>query len=752
MLWGVLPMPVRAKWTGYIRYMLPYLLVLMLPLIILLSVIYRQAMDTLRVEIMKSSANNLIRVREELDRQFHGFQSISFQISMMPDMHPFRFLEDPLRGVNAKTVLGNYRVVSRDIFDLLYYVRPDDFMFSADTSVHVSRMGNTVFSYGSLDREVIMRDLNERIRWTIYPVDTVSLGGAHSERLLTYFFPISATRSTMHAATHSSVYGALCFYVLESYLDGLARSIAPLHDSALLMYDRNGQLLYVSGTEFGQFALTADRPELAEGVPRLWSLMGEDVFATSVTSSETGIRLVSLVRAKIMFDELNRLETLMMVCIIAIVLIGGSLIYWFVHRNYAPLSRLLDRVSVFYQPSRPGREIQWLQDALDYLTDQNRDLMGRVQKGDHSEAADVLLRLMRGEFMSEEAFGHDSARAGLVFHGTLYGAAVILGPSGAVHAVLAEFTERCAAGRLHLYVLYHTDFDKCVLLFSQDGGSYAALMRTFHELSSRLAAVCDTPATIGLGRYYRTPLDIPDAYADACAALDYRFVTGLGGVISHSDTLPSQYVASPYPHRLLERFRIALRQRNAEQAGLALEEVLAFLKNGSPPLLTARGLCFEVMLLVSAATQPGSDPPNLSMETFSSFETVDELIGFMRLYCQQITQSDTGDRFVQEMTEFIGQNACRMDFSIDAAAARSGMSVSRFSHQFKTCFGCNFIDYVTRVKIERAQEMMLRNDLPLADIAAAIGYASLSSFIRRFKQITGTTPGEFMRHHRERTM
>jgi AraC-like DNA-binding protein len=157
----------------------------------------------------------------------------------------------------------------------------------------------------------------------------------------------------------------------------------------------------------------------------------------------------------------------------------------------------------------------------------------------------------------------------------------------------------------------------------------------------------------------------------------------------------------------------------------------------------ARGLCFEVMQLVSSGT------PGPAFDAFASYETVDEMIDLLRLHCQRITEDGAGSGFVTEMTAFIEEHACRADFSIDTAAAHSGMSVSRFSHQFKACFGCNFIDYVTRVKIERAQEMMRQADLPLAEVASAIGYASLSSFIRRFKQITGTTPGEYIRRQKE---
>ena len=756
----------RQKYYGYIRYMMSYLLVLMLPVIILLSVIYSQTMSTLRSEIMKNSANNLNRAREELDSQFNEFKAISFQISMMQEMRPFRFLEDPLRGVQAKTVLGKYKVVSQSIYDMLFYVRSDDYMFSTNTSIHLSRMGDSVFAYAGIDKDTLLIDIAGRNQWAIYPMDKVTLSGGNEERLLTYIFPLAATRSTTHSATYSSVYGSLCFFVAEGYFNELSNNIAPAYDSALLLFDEGGRLLYATDTAIGAAVLAAELPDLEDGMPKPWKLANEDVFVTMVASNATGIRLVSLVLANQMFDQLNRLETLLFLCVAVILILGGTLIYWFVHTNYSPLNRLLERVGAFSQPAKQRRDINALYDAFEYLEEQNQDLLNRMQNDSGTKLTDVLTCLLRNEYVSEDEFFKQSGAVGLSFLGSIYGAIVIMGPGSQFQPFLADYIERNESTRFHLYALYHIDIDNCVLLFAQADSGSAAIKRRIMEMHASLAAVCESPVTIGIGRYYHSPLDIPDAYSDACAALDYRFVTGTGGVISHSDTLPSLYSSFNYPHDQLARFQMALRQKDGGQACIILDEILAALKNSSPALLTARGLCFQIIQIAAVATGGGAgagggggtgsgagggsdggpaivEPPiDISA---SACETVDDLFDFMRGYCRKLVPAGGADaKMLADVMDYIKQNACLMSFSIEIAAARYNMSVSRFSHFFKTRCGCNFIDYVTRVKIEQAKLLMVNADTPLAEIAAAIGYASLSSFIRRFKQVTGITPGEYM--------
>ena len=53
------------------------------------------------------------------------------------------------------------------------------------------------------------------------------------------------------------------------------------------------------------------------------------------------------------------------------------------------------------------------------------------------------------------------------------------------------------------------------------------------------------------------------------------------------------------------------------------------------------------------------------------------------------------------------------------------------------------IDYVTDLRIRRAQQMLSETDLSISEIVDQIGYYSISSFIKRFRQYTGMTPGEF---------
>jgi AraC-like DNA-binding protein len=81
-------------------------------------------------------------------------------------------------------------------------------------------------------------------------------------------------------------------------------------------------------------------------------------------------------------------------------------------------------------------------------------------------------------------------------------------------------------------------------------------------------------------------------------------------------------------------------------------------------------------------------------------------------------------------------------------AAVAGLSVHHFAREFKQSAGVTPHRYLTQKRVERAQEMLARTDLSLAEIAYATGFSDQGHLTRHFRQTLGTTPGAFRRSQR----
>ena len=80
------------------------------------------------------------------------------------------------------------------------------------------------------------------------------------------------------------------------------------------------------------------------------------------------------------------------------------------------------------------------------------------------------------------------------------------------------------------------------------------------------------------------------------------------------------------------------------------------------------------------------------------------------------------------------------NWSLDLLASEVGMSRAGFAKRFKTLSEYSMFDYLTKLRLQRACELLADTELPLYEIANRVGYESDLAFTRTFKKKLGLTP------------
>ena len=81
--------------------------------------------------------------------------------------------------------------------------------------------------------------------------------------------------------------------------------------------------------------------------------------------------------------------------------------------------------------------------------------------------------------------------------------------------------------------------------------------------------------------------------------------------------------------------------------------------------------------------------------------------------------------------------------SLSSVAKAAGISPGHLSEKFRQITGINFVDYVGRIRVERACARLANGDRRISEIAFDVGFQSLSQFNRVFKKIRGKSPTEY---------
>jgi AraC-like DNA-binding protein len=134
-------------------------------------------------------------------------------------------------------------------------------------------------------------------------------------------------------------------------------------------------------------------------------------------------------------------------------------------------------------------------------------------------------------------------------------------------------------------------------------------------------------------------------------------------------------------------------------------------------------------------------PPDRSM-TGGDLHTRPRPIDISRLPPAPQAQGGLSPGAMRRVREFV---EVHLGESIDLSmlAGVAGLSVHHFARQFKQSAGVAPHAYLTQKRIERAQEMLVQTDLPLAEIAFAVGFFDQGHLARHFRNRLGTTPREF---------
>jgi AraC-like DNA-binding protein len=85
------------------------------------------------------------------------------------------------------------------------------------------------------------------------------------------------------------------------------------------------------------------------------------------------------------------------------------------------------------------------------------------------------------------------------------------------------------------------------------------------------------------------------------------------------------------------------------------------------------------------------------------------------------------------------------DLGLSRVGRSAGMSRFHFCKRFKQATGVTFTAYVSRVRVEKAKGLLVNLNYRVSEIAADVGFQSVTHFNRIFKAVAGFSPTEFRR-------
>lgn len=108
-----------------------------------------------------------------------------------------------------------------------------------------------------------------------------------------------------------------------------------------------------------------------------------------------------------------------------------------------------------------------------------------------------------------------------------------------------------------------------------------------------------------------------------------------------------------------------------------------------------------------------------------------------------LTKSDTAAAQVSKAEKYIREHYGDPRLSLNMITEHLAISTSYFSAIFKSRTGATFVEYLTRVRMEKAQQILAFTDRRTYEAAEDVGFSDPHYFSVTFKRVTGMTPKEY---------
>lgn len=297
--------------------------------------------------------------------------------------------------------------------------------------------------------------------------------------------------------------------------------------------------------------------------------------------------------------------------------------------------------------------------------------------------------------------------------------------------------------------------DTFLVLACVPGGKEAAL-----ELAEKLreAVASSTPCTVtvGVGTTCADLAEVPLSYAAAQRAVRYGSFFGADQVVASSELERGDAESTFYPYELEARLAQSVRLGEAETARAVFRELwqrLSAATAGEAELARARALELATVL-TRAALEGGAESSVLSvlqrasLEELTAAPTAAAVEKWVRavldecLKAVEASQAALRSEVIGQAKRYINQHF-REPVSLEDVAREVHLSPFYLSRLFKEKEGVNFVDYLTRLRLEEAKQLLAQTNDTVAAIAEQVGYAEANYFSRIFRRHFGMSPSEY---------
>lgn len=737
-----------------------YIAILSIPLLIMTTIVFHNFLNVLEEEIENNLANSFRKTVEHLDFQIQQLQKISLQIQMNTVFRDVDIRNKPYSVMEIRDELKKYSVSSFADRILIYHY-DENCILSTDT---IYSLEDFIYIYASnSDNNFNILDFAnswETEKIIFFPENNLAPGDQKSMMYLDKI-PINSSEN----------YAIIIYVISESSLKNTLNPAIVNNDSYVFINDLS------SGNTIFSFSEDNDTDKLNEIISEIKGKNNPDsnrnktnigkFSILTIKLEDIDMEFIQVVPSNILEHKLNRIKIIYFVATLLIIVISGFAIALFLRINYKPIKTLKDNIisSLSSEDSIKENldEIEALEYAFFHYNKENEEL------GELAESyGDVFKQYLLDCFIMGQAREIDNIlvtcrNSGLNFDKDYY-CVIMMRVSKErydekIRYIIAKINPKYERMDIKFFIKSDISLKKIMVVLGNQDDSEAMCKRYITDVMDGFGNIFDENVRIGVGDYVDDIFDLHLSYQQALMVLDYNNTISNTSITNVSELSKLTEKEFEYPFELFEELETDIQYRDVIKIEDSIKELLLFIKLENISLHWAKNICinvvntiFKQMLLFDKNSSLLRKPYfqriyDTEISSYDDIECImDEIIHDLTNYIN-VGEGSYDLELLQKIAHYIQNNYMKPEFGLKSLADSIQMSPPYLSQYFKEKTNYTISEYVIKLRMRRAKHLLIGTDLSVSDLAFEVGYYSVSSFIRKFKEQEGITPGQYKKKY-----
>lgn len=751
-------------YTTYRKILLSYILIVILSVTLISGVLFQLFSKSSALEINRISQVMLSQTSYTSDVIYE--QTLSVANQLVSDNQIISAMYSDVKDYTVEYLVAQKLAYIKNVYPFIHSIG----VYNGITDRYIDNLRSNYEELTNL-KQFIIKDMNSQ-NFIFFPrkINYPLTNSGTTKDVITFILYPSFSHSL-------PTKGAMVINIDEAYLQNTMKKMHSNKEDTIFILNDSSIVVSHSSTgfflkDFSKYSYIKKITENKNSIGYfIESVNHQKQLITFVRSKKLNWTFISLRPYSALLSNINNLRTITIIISMALVFIGIAFSILLTRNIYNPISVFIDKITSSGRYSnmlnKKRNEFEFLSEAFTETISKAKSLEASIGKAYPALKETYYDFLLKGK--ADELF--DSINFIKDIESNLIGPyfCVVLFRIDAYESYKQDNSHRdqnllrFAISNIAQELLEKqwkndliTMHDDQVLLLAQlsSEAEQQIVFPLLQEIRDTLMNYFKLSISISLGDIVSSKNEIKTSYEAALEYVQYRFFYGHGCLLNYDRVKAQINKTDKYDYSHEKKLVEAIQANNQDKIKKAIHGYVENIKTMS----FNSAQMFSNQLLISILRQFNNILDLQENEyqdyykqarTTTTIETLEQMAEYIFTFCNKISkklEDRNGSKnmlIVEQAKEYVQHHFHEPDLSLDVVAETVHLSAGYLGTLFKSFTNVSFNDYLNKVRMDKAQYLLLNTDDPTTIISEKVGIYNNTYFFTLFKKAYGMTPTQY---------